>query len=77
MDVFTLLTAIVILVVSVGLVLSLWIRSQQKKEIDHGVSSKIKSNPVWLNPIILSYVLFAAVIFALVWVFKLYYKVPF
>lgn len=71
------LLAIVFLSLLAGLVFTLRIRSRQKSEIDSGVSNRVKDNPVWLNPVIWSYVLFVALIFMVIWMFKLFYKVPF
>lgn len=74
---FTILQALVVLVLLTGLVWSLRLRARQKQEIDTGVSSRVKANPRLLNPVILSYVFFFALIFAVIWFLRLYYKVPF
>jgi len=77
MDVFMLLIAIAFLSLLTGLIWTMRIRSRIKKEMDTGVSAKVKAAPVGLNPVILSYVFFVALIFLVIWFFKFYYQVPF
>lgn len=77
MDVLMLLIAISFLSLLAGLIWTMRIRSRIKKEVDTGVSQKVKSAPVGLNPVILSYFFFVALIFLVIWFFKFYYQVPF
>jgi hypothetical protein len=77
MDVLMLLIAIAFISLLTGLIWTMRIRSRIKKEVDTGVSQKVKAAPVGFNPVILSYFFFVALIFLVIWFFKLYYQVPF
>lgn len=78
MDVlFIILKALVIIVLLAGLVWSLRLRARQKQEMDGGVSSKVRANPMMLNPVLLSYFFFFALFFVAIWFLRIYFKVPF
>lgn len=77
MVLMTVLKTLVVLVLLWGLIYSLRLVSDQKKEKDMGVSSRVKANPIAMNPVLWSYIFTTAIVVAMVWVFKLYYKFPF
>ncbi|HJV47309.1 MAG TPA: hypothetical protein VJ824_16450 [Bacillota bacterium] len=73
---YTFLYVLITIVILSGIFVSFRYNAKQKT-VDHGISPNVKRNPIFLNPVYWAYLLFAAIFFGLVWVFKIYHRVPF